>query len=217
MYSSVFSSFAFAIFLTTTCLSRPGQAQSQSPGYFTNFSTIPASNNTFSFGRNYAVLNLDLINANVGSVANTTEGKSFIESTLQWQNAVHAQSPPPLSIYTRLYSVNARHVDVAGGFSNVFQFNPGTVDDPNTQLYPGFVPLPSDAVLGKIRYYAGTANELELILSSQRIDTVILVSLHCVSPIEVELGLGINLFVEPYVLVETLLIRFCSLVSAHLE
>lgn len=46
-----------------------------------------------------------------------------------------------------------------------------------TELYPAFTPLPDyDVVLSKVRYYAGTGNELELILSSQKIETVILVS-----------------------------------------
>ena len=72
--------------------------------------------------------------------------------------------------------MNDQHVDVEGGFTNVFTFVPGTFDDPMTALYPAFVPIGGDVVLQKIRYYAGTANELELILSSQKIDTVILVS-----------------------------------------
>lgn len=42
-------------------------------------------------------------------------------------------------------------------------------------LYPAFQPIPDyDVVLSKTRYYAGTGNELELILSSQHIDTVVL-------------------------------------------
>ena len=57
----------------------------------------------------------------------------------------------------------------------MFQFNPGTPDDPNTELYPAFVPTGDDVVQQKIRYYAGTANNLELILASQKIDTIILV------------------------------------------
>ena len=169
---------AFATLLLSVSSPFSHAQSSSAPGYFTNFSTIAASNNTFSFGQHYAVLNLDLIVALVGSVANTTEGEAFIKSTATWINAVHAQNPPPLSIFTRIYSANARHPEVAGGFSNVFTFVPGTEEDPNTALYPAFVPLEgSDVTLQKIRYYAGTANTLELILASQKIDTVILVCL----------------------------------------
>ena len=176
MYSSPMSAFRYIALLLVVTYTNLIQAQSQAPGYFTDFSTIPASNNTFSFGQHYAVLNLDLIVGLVAPLANTTEGAAFIDSTVKWQNAVHAQKPPPLSIYTRIYSLNSRHVEVAGGFAKVFGFQPGTIDDPNTQLYPPFVPIPDyDVDLKKIRYYAGTANELELILSSQKIDTVVLV------------------------------------------
>ena len=176
MYLSSVSAFRYIALLIATTYTSLIQAQSQAPGYFTDFSTIPASNNTFSFGRHYAVLNLDLIVGLVAPLANTTEGEAFIKSTTKWQDAVHAQKPPPLSIYTRIYSLNSRHVEIAGGFSQVFGFQPGTIDDPNTQLYPPFVPIPDyDVDLKKTRYYAGTANELELILSSRKIDTVILV------------------------------------------
>ena len=173
MYFSISSVSRFALLLATTFSLAHGQ--SSAPGYFTNFSTIPLSNNTFNFGRHYAVLNLDLINALVTPLASTPQGQAFIKSTSSWINTVHAQNPPPLSIFTRIYSVNARHPEVAGGFAQVFQFNPGTVDDPNTQLYPAFTPKGDDVVQQKIRYYAGTANNLELILASQKIDTVILV------------------------------------------
>jgi isochorismate hydrolase len=47
---------------------------------------------------------------------------------------------------------------------------------PSTQLYSAFTPLAGiDVVLQKTRYYAGSGNSLEEILSSQGIDTVIMV------------------------------------------
>ncbi|KAE9982440.1 hypothetical protein BLS_006020 [Venturia inaequalis] len=150
-------------------------AQTTAPGYFTNFSSIP-NNYTFSFGQRYAVLNLDLINGLVGSVSSTSEGAAWINSTATWINAVHAQKPPPLSIFTRIYSINALNPDIAGGFTQTFAgLKPGTMNQSATELYPAFTPLPDyDVVLSKVRYYAGTGNELELILSSQKIETVIL-------------------------------------------
>lgn len=40
-----------------------------------------------SFGKHYAVLNLDLMEAIVAPIANTTEGKKFISSTAKWIDA----------------------------------------------------------------------------------------------------------------------------------
>jgi hypothetical protein len=153
-----------------------GSATAQgAPGYFTGFSSVP-SNTTISFGKNYAVLNLDLINGLVGSVASTPQGAAWINSTATWIDAVHAQNPPPLSIFTRITSVNALNPDVAGGFMQAFAgLAPGTANETATMIYPAFTPSGHDVVLSKIRYYAGTANPLELILSSQKIDTVVLV------------------------------------------
>jgi hypothetical protein len=149
------------------------------PGYFTDFSTIP-SNSTFSFGTHYAVLNLDLINALVGSINTTTEGMQFINSTCTWINAVHAQTPPPISLFTRIYFSTPLRPEIgpqtpfaaaSAGLGNI------TESSVQGMIYPSFVPKPDyDVVLQKVRYYAGAGNELEEILSSQLIDTVIIVS-----------------------------------------
>lgn len=147
------------------------------PGYLTNFSSIP-NNTTFSFGQHYAVLNLDMINGLVSSISSTSQGIAWINNTATWIDAVHAQTPPPLSIFTRIYSVNALNPDIAGGFTQAFAgLKPGTMNESATEIYSAFTPLSGyDVVLSKVRYYAGTANELELILSSQIIDTVVIVS-----------------------------------------
>lgn len=151
---------------------------STTPGYVTNFTTLPG-NSTFSFGQHFAVLNLDLINGIVGGVNTTTAGQKFIKSVSTWISAVHAQSPPPLSIFTRIFFSNALRPEIgpntpfaaaAAGLGNA------TIDSPQGMLFPAFVPAPDDVVLQKVRYYAGAGNELEEILSSQEIDTVILVS-----------------------------------------
>lgn len=153
-------------------------AATATPGYFTNFTTLPG-NNTFSFGRNYAVLNLDMITGLVGYVNETAAGKAWIHSVALWINATHAQNPPPLSIFTRIYFQNTRKPEIGpktpfaaaiGALGNA------TTSSPQSQLYPAFVELPDyDVDLQKTRYYAGAGNELEEILSSQLIDTVILV------------------------------------------
>lgn len=149
------------------------------PGYFTDYTTLPG-NTTFSFGTHYAVLNLDLINGIVGSINTTTAGEKFINSVTTWISAVHAQNPPPLSIFTRIYFNNVKKPEigpqtpfgaVAAGLGNA------TIDSPQGMLYPAFKPKADyDVVMAKTRYYAGAGNELEEILRSQLIDTVILVS-----------------------------------------
>ncbi|KAF2220436.1 Isochorismatase-like protein, partial [Elsinoe ampelina] len=132
-------------------------------------------NETLSFGKNYAVLNLDLINGIVGSVVNTTQGDAWIRNTARWIDAVHATASPPLTIFTRIFfstpqkpeiGPNAPFAQVGGAL--------GTSDDPLTEIFPAFTVEENDAVLTKIRYYAGAGNALEEILSSQGIDTVVL-------------------------------------------
>ncbi|PSK35894.1 hypothetical protein B9Z65_5709 [Elsinoe australis] len=150
----------------------------QAPGYngFPTFvpSTVP-SNETLSFGSNYAVLNLDLINGIVGSVVNTSQGDAFISNTARWIDAVHALNPPPLSIFTRIFFSTPQKPEIGpkAPFAQVGGAL-GTSDDPLTQIYPAFTVEENDAVLAKIRYYAGAGNALEEILSSQGIDTVVL-------------------------------------------
>ena len=90
---------------------------------------------------------------------------------------MHAQNPPPLTIFTRIYFSNSHKPELgpdtpfakAGGAL-------GTASDPLTKLYPAFDvdEKAGDVVLQKTRYYAGAGNALEEILSAQHIDTVIL-------------------------------------------
>lgn len=148
------------------------------PGYFTDTTTLP-NNNTFSFGQHYAVLNLDLINGFVSGVNTTAEGQAFISSTAKWISAVHAQSPQPLSIFTRFYFSNSQRPEISPSdpfAADVTALGNVTETSPQGMLYPAFVPAPNDVVLQKTRYYAGAGNGLEEILASQKIDTVILVS-----------------------------------------
>lgn len=141
-------------------------------------STVPA-NETLSFGKHYAVLNLDYINGIAGGLANTTAGEAWLANTANWIDAVHAQDPPPLSIYTRIYysastkpeiGPNSPFAKVGGAF--------GTSDDPLTELYPVVQDRVdedlNDVVIAKTRFYAGANSPLEGILRAQEIDTVIL-------------------------------------------
>ena len=92
---------------------------------------------------------------------------------------VHRQCPPPLSFFTRIYFANLKKPEVAPDipFYPVVQIiGNATEDSTISEIYPAFKPLKNyDVVLQKVRYYAGAGNALEEILSTQKIDTVILV------------------------------------------
>ncbi|KXT12213.1 hypothetical protein AC579_3446 [Pseudocercospora musae] len=141
-------------------------------------STIASNESaTLSFGKHYAVLNLDLIPGILSSVLNTPAGKTFVNSTATWIDAVHRQSPMPLSIFTRIYFSNSHKPEISSDtpFAKVSS-SLGTSSDPNTQVYSAFHvdEAAGDVILQKTRYYAGAGNGLEEILSTQKIDTVVL-------------------------------------------
>ncbi|KAK3638662.1 hypothetical protein LTR56_012968 [Elasticomyces elasticus] len=154
--------------------------QAQEPGYdgypTCIASTVP-SNETISFGRHYAVLNLDLINLLVSGVASTPAGSAWIANVARWNDAVHAQSPAPLSIFTRIYFTNSHQPEI-GPSSPFAQVGGalGTAASNLTAIYPAFYvnDTAGDVVLQKTRYYAGAGNGLEEILRAQQINTVIL-------------------------------------------
>ncbi|KAL6232095.1 hypothetical protein BDW75DRAFT_233080 [Aspergillus navahoensis] len=147
------------------------------PGYSND---VPSTviNSSISFGDHYAVLNLDLINALVSTVNETDVGQQWINSTAIWINTVHQQSPPPLSIYTRIYYTAEMRPEVSSDtpfLQVISSLGNATESDVATQVYPAFTPLEGwDAVLRKSRYYASDGNSLEEILRSQHIDTVVM-------------------------------------------
>jgi len=169
-------------FLASTLLPTIALAQNSTttPGYngFPTFipSTIP-SNTNLSFGTHYAVLNLDLINAIVGTLPSTPAGQKWVSNVAYWIDTVHAQTPAPLSIFTRIFYSNSRQPEL--GPTTPFAAAGGALgnsSDPKTDIFPAFNvdEAAGDVVLTKTRYYAGAGNALEEILSSQGIDTVIL-------------------------------------------
>ncbi|KAJ5759429.1 cysteine hydrolase family protein [Penicillium odoratum] len=155
----------------------PGLVDSTAIGYST---TTPSTvtNSSLSFGSHYAVLNLDLVNAVMEIINTTSQGKAFIKNTAKWIDAVHKQSPPPISIFSRVYASNSLMPEIAPSvpfYSAIATIGNLTESDVASQLYPAFKPLPDyDVVLQKTRYYAGTGNTLVQILRNQNIDTVIL-------------------------------------------
>lgn len=178
------------------CFAQAVLCQSSDPGYFTNFSTMP-KNNSISFGRHYAVLNLDIINDVTKSISTTPSGSTWLSCLQTWVDAVNAQNPKPLTFWTRIYYENSHYPDVkpgsplsgylasagvvvapGAGNPNASIQNQQLEASPLTQIWDAFVPVNgSDIVLEKTRFYAGFGNNLEHILAAQSIDTVILVCL----------------------------------------
>lgn len=132
-------------------------------GYGNITSSIPSNNTSLSFGRNYAVLNLDMINGIYGSFNTTPQGQQLINSTVTWINAVQAQNPPPLTIWTRIYFSNVLRPElgvgvpfqkVIGGLGNI------TESSPAGQIYGAFKPLQNrDVIMPKTRLYAGESSQ----------------------------------------------------------
>ncbi|KAL4866606.1 hypothetical protein BDV12DRAFT_131369 [Aspergillus spectabilis] len=152
-------------------------AATTTPGYSVCTPSTVTNYPTLSFGQNYAVLNLDLSNALVASVSETEVDQKWINSTATWINAVHHQSPPPLSIYTRIYYSTSKAPEVnpvIPFYQVVAALGNVTESDAISRVYDVFAPLESDVVLRKSRYYAGDGNSLDEILRTQNIDTMIL-------------------------------------------
>ncbi|OJJ76600.1 hypothetical protein ASPBRDRAFT_39094 [Aspergillus brasiliensis CBS 101740] len=179
-------SLACLILLATGCLSSTSTSTSATttpttttnvkPGYSRNI-TSTVTDPSFSFGQHYAVLNLDLINGMVANVNTTKSGQLWIDNVANWINVVHKQDPPPLSIFFRIYFSNTYRPELGNApfASAVTSLGNATASSPDSQIYSAFNVLDDyDVVLQKARYYAGAGNQLEEILSSQRIDTVIL-------------------------------------------
>jgi hypothetical protein len=98
--------------------------------------------------------------------------ESFISSVTTWTKAVAALSSPPLIIFTRVY-FSPGHPEIAPATpfaTAAAALLSATSTSPLTQIYPTF-DTTGTTILQKPRYYAGTSNALEEILSTQGIDT----------------------------------------------
>lgn len=160
-------------------------SSSTAPGYSPVASTVTGS---FNFGKNYAILNLDLITGLVDAVVNTTAGDAWIKSVAGWIDDVHAKKSPPLQIFTRIY-FSPGHPEV-GPLSPFRVPAAGLINNTETvgaasDLYSAFHAYPEgyvngstkDVVLQKTRYDATFGNQMLEILKAQQIDTVVIVSL----------------------------------------
>ncbi|KAH6604504.1 hypothetical protein Trco_006211 [Trichoderma cornu-damae] len=130
-----------------------------------------------SFGKRYAVLNLDFMNILFDIAKGAPEGQRFVSNCSRWVDAVHKRDPRPLTVFTTLYFTNPSRAELPR-------------EAPFTKLVNGFatfdehspaVKIPSclnvddkDTVLQKIRWYGGAGNDLEEILRKNNIDTIII-------------------------------------------
>ncbi|KAK4066761.1 Isochorismatase domain-containing protein [Trichoderma simmonsii] len=130
-----------------------------------------------SFGKRYAVLNLDFMNILFDIAKGTPEGTKFVANCTRWVDAVHKRDPRPPNIFTTLYFTSPSQAELpaeapftklVNGFTTFDEHNPGV-------KVPEYMNVDEeDVVLQKIRWYGGAGNELEDILKKNDIDTVII-------------------------------------------
>lgn len=158
------------------------QSVGSTPGYNDgSISSTVAGNETLNFGSHFAILNLDFVNAIVSFVNSTDEGQQFLDCVKTWVDAANALPEKPLTIYTRVYFSNQFRPEIgpnAPFAETVAPLGNVTEEDAASEIYPAFEVQEDrgDVVLQKTRIYAGVNNGLELILRTQGIDTVILVT-----------------------------------------
>ncbi|EHY54785.1 hypothetical protein HRR83_004087 [Exophiala dermatitidis] len=131
---------------------------------------------SLTFGQRYAVLNLDFMTILIDAIKDTTEGQAFITNCSRWNNAVHMKNARPLTIFTTLYFAPGRPELATGApFTKLLEgFGSFDAGSPEVQIASNFVLDAKDIVLQKIRWHAGSGNNLEHILKAQNIDTVII-------------------------------------------
>ncbi|KAF4472495.1 Isochorismatase hydrolase [Fusarium albosuccineum] len=131
-----------------------------------------------SLGRNFAILNLDLMTILIDAVKDTPEAQSFISNCIRWNDAVHNKDPRPLTLFTSLYFSNDSQPELAGvhaPFTKLVKgFHPCVKGSPAVEIDSRFAVDDKDTLLQKTRWYAGMGNALEQILKAQNIDTVVI-------------------------------------------
>lgn len=135
------------------------------------------TNNSLSFGDNYAVLNLDWMSVLIDSIKNTSEGRAMIENCSNWNNAVHQKSPRPLTVFSTLsFNSGQPEVQPNSPFANLIApYGKFANGSPEVQIDGHFKIDEKDLVLQKTRWSATMGNALEQILKAQNIKTVIIV------------------------------------------
>ena len=135
------------------------------------------ANGVPTFGKRYAVLNLDFMSVLIDFVKDTAAGKDFISNCSRWIDAVHKKDPQPLTVFTTLYfSAGSPQLSKDAPFTKLLEgFGSFEAGVPTVELWPEFSVEKKDVVLQKTRWYAGAGSSLEQILRAQNIDTVIIV------------------------------------------
>lgn len=133
---------------------------------------------TPTFGKRYAILNLDWMTILLDAVENTPDGQSLIQNLIRWNEAIHQRVPRPLIIFTTLaFSHGQPEVEREKPFGKLIEpFGNFEVGSPEAQIDKRFTLDDRDIILTKTRWCATMGNALEQILKAQNIDTVVIVS-----------------------------------------
>jgi nicotinamidase-related amidase len=138
-----------------------------------------SSGTPLTFGKRYAILNLDFMNINFDIAKGTPEGQLFVSNCSRWVDAVHKRDPRPLTIFTALYFTSPSQAELPSEAPFTKLVNGFAVFDEHSPVtkIPTYLNVDDkDIVLQKIRWYGGAGNALEEILKENNIDTVIIVS-----------------------------------------
>lgn len=134
-------------------------------------------NSAFSFGGNYAIINLDWMTILFNAVKDSPEGQAMIANCTEWNDAVHLKTPRPLTIFSALsFSPNQHEVAPGSPFARLIApFGDFKNGSSQVQICNIFKVDEKDLVLQKTRWSAMTGSALEQILKAQNIKTVVIV------------------------------------------
>ncbi|KAF0317816.1 hypothetical protein K4K61_010177 [Colletotrichum sp. SAR11_59] len=137
----------------------------------------PTGEGAPSFGKRFAILNLDLMAIMFENIKKTDEGKLFISNCVRWNEAVHQHHPRPLTIFTALCFSNSSQSELArpSPFADLIDgFGDFVKDSPEVQIDKSLELDEEDIILHKTRWYAGAGNALEQILKAQHVNTIVI-------------------------------------------
>ncbi|KAL6905146.1 Isochorismatase-like protein [Trichoderma evansii] len=130
-----------------------------------------------TFGKKYAILNLDFMNILFDIAKTAPEGQQFASNCTRWVDAVHKQDNRPLNIFTTLYFTSPSQAELPDAAPFTKLVNGFATFDEHSSIVkvPSYFNIDEkDIVLQKIRWYGGAGNALEDILKNNNIDTVVI-------------------------------------------
>lgn len=74
---------------------------------------LQPTEDNLTFGKRYAILNLDWMALLIDGIKNTSIGQEFITNCSRWNEAVHQKHPQPLTIFISLYFLNTSQPELA--------------------------------------------------------------------------------------------------------